>query len=320
MVQKDIDVLTIADFCVDMILSGNDMVPEFGQKEKLIEDYTVEMGGSCTIFASQAAKLGMKTAVAGKLGYDLFADLIIDTLKKANVSCDYVERKADIKTGITTVLSNKEDRAMLTYIGSIDVMCARDVQDEILERTRHFHIGSYFLMKKMQPGYLDLLKRAKTHGVTISLDTNWDPEESWDSGIREILPMVDLFFPNEKEAMAIIGENDFETAISKLNEIIPIIAVKQGDKGATVYNKGGRISSPALPGHMVDAVGAGDSFDAGFVYGFINGLNMRECLLAGNICGSLNTRAAGGTKGQPCIDTFTKILNDIYEEEIICPL
>lgn len=299
--EKQIDVLTFGDLCVDLILSGRDVVPEFGQKEKLIENYSLEMGGSCSIFACQAAKLGLRTVVLGRLGEDEFGQVILRTLEGAGVSTEYIKIDCSLKTGITTALNAGNDRAMITYNGTIDSIEQGDVPDELLEKVRHFHIGSYFLMKKVQPHYPKILKKLKEHGATISLDTNWDPEEKWDSGIKDILQYVDIFFPNENEAAAITKEENGEKAIEELKKIVPIVAVKKGRYGAIVHANGKVYQANALSMNVMDTVGAGDSFDGGFIYGFLNGKPIEECAIIGCICGSLNTRYAGGVKGQPNI-------------------
>lgn len=304
--EKQIDVLTFGDLCVDLILSGKDVVPEFGQKEKLIEDYSLEMGGSCSIFACQTAKLGLKTSVLGRVGEDEFGQVILKVLKKVGVSTKYIKTDSSLKTGITTALNTGNDRGILTYNGTIDSIEIGDISDELLEKVRHFHIGSYFLMKKAQPLYPDILKKLKKYGATISLDTNWDPEEKWDSGINNILKYVDIFFPNENEAVAITKEENAEKAIDKLKEIIPIVAVKKGEYGAIVYSNGKIYTADALSMNVADTVGAGDSFDGGFIYGFLNGKSIEECARIGCICGSLNTRLSGGTNGQPNVNELEK--------------
>ena len=304
--EKKIDILAFGDICVDLIISGGDVVPEFGQKEKLVDDYSLEMGGSCTIFACQAAKLGLKTVVAGKVGNDRFGEVVCRTLEEAGVSLDYIAKENALKTGISVALNTGNDRAILTYSGTIDSMEPKDIDYELLKSVRHLHIGSYFLMKKLQPCYMDIIKTIKDNGGTISLDTNWDPEENWDSGVMEVIKHVDIIFPNENEAMAIMKEDNAQKALEKLKQLVPIVAVKMGKDGAVTHYNGTTISTPAVDVKKVDAVGAGDSFDGGFLYGYLTGKSIEECARIGCICGSLNTRASGGTKAQPRLDEMQK--------------
>jgi sugar/nucleoside kinase (ribokinase family) len=297
--KKKYDIITIGDCCVDLILSGGSVVPEFGQKEKVVDNYFLEMGGSCTIFACQAAKLGLKTAVLGKVGEDPFGDLILQRLSGAGVDISHMARNKALKTGITVVMNTGSDRAMLTYMGTIDIIGKSDVLDDLLESTRHLHIGSYFLMNRIRPYYPDIIKRVKASGGTVSIDTNWDPVEQWDGGLKALLPLVDILMPNEKEAMAIAGTTTVDAAVDTLRKIVPILAVKRGKEGATVHAKDVDRAVPAVNVKVVvDTVGSGDSFDAGFLYGYLNGMPLVECARIGSICGSLKTRAAGGIAGQ----------------------
>lgn len=308
--EKKIDVLTFGDLCVDMIINGKDVSPEFGQSEKLVEDYTIEMGGSTSIFACQTAKLNLRTAIVGKIGDDEFGRKIHESLKDAGVYTDYVTVDSKLKTGVSLALNNGNDRAILTYVGTIDAVYMEDITEDMLKNVRHFHIGSYFLMKNIQKHYPEIIKTLKRYNATISLDTNWDPEEKWDNGIWDILPYVDIFFPNLKEAMAITKKNSAMDAINELKKIIPIVAVKQGDQGAVVYSQGKTYYADSLESRVVDAIGAGDTFDAGFIYGFLTGKSIEECAKIGCICGSLNVRKAGGIKGQPNIEELNRFLKD----------
>ena len=314
--NKKFDVLTFGDLCVDLIVSGPDVVPEFGQKEKLVEGYSLEMGGSCSIFACQAAKLGLKTAVVGRVGNDQFGALIRETLKDAGVYIGYILTDRSLNTGISISLNTVDDRAILTYNGTIDALSLEDADDELLKSVRHLHIGSFYLMKRLQPHFHVIARKIKEYGGTVSLDTNWDPDEKWDGGIWDVIPYVDIIFPNENEAMAITGRSTVREAIEQLKSIIPVVAVKKGRYGAEVYAHGNTYRVPAIDAEKKDAVGAGDSFDGGFIYGFLSGKDIEECIKIGCICGSLNIREYGGTRGQPGFDELIRYLAAPYERKV----
>jgi len=297
--------------CVDFLVSGEDVVPEFRQKEKLVGDYVLEMGGSNCIFACQAAKLGLEVTALGKVGNDVFGQLILEKLKKSGVNTEHVIVDPDEKTGVGIQLCKKDDRAILTYSGTIDALTIDDIPELLLNKCRHLHVGSYFLMNRIRPYIGEIMKRVKQAGSTVSLDTNWDPEEEWDGGLKDLFPYVDVFLPNENELLAISGEDYVNTALEKLGERIGIVVVKMGEKGAIGFSKGKKVYCSSLKVDYVDSVGAGDSFDAGFIYGYLNGLSLEECLKIACICGAFNTTARGGIKGQ--IDI--KKLNEILENE-----
>ena len=303
--MKKYDIITAFDICVDMILDLGNAEPEFGQKEKLINGYNLEMGGSACIFASQCAKLGLKTTGIGAIGDDSFGEFMKMSLQNNGV-CVSNLKLAENKTAVTICLNKSNgDRGMLTYMGNINAV-KKEWLLELLPQTRHLHICSFFLFENLIDFYPEICKKAKELGVTISLDTNWDPNETWDSGLKDVLPYIDIFLPNENELMLITGKSNIKEALESVK--IPIIVVKCGDKGAYVYNRGEIYKQPALEVDFIDAVGAGDSFNGGFVYGFLSGLSMQECLKLGTICGSLNVTKSGGTAGQPNINDIRRYI------------
>ena len=296
---KEYDIITALDMCVDFLVHLGGVIPEFGQKEQIVCDYEVELGGSCAIFACQAAKLELNTKGIGIAGEDAFGALVLQKLMQAGVKTDNIRIDRLMKTGMGAALCKEDgDRAILTYSGTIDGVLPEDLTQDILENTRHVHVGSYYLMKKLQPHYPEILAIARKAGATVSLDTNWDPDEAWDGGIWDVLPYVDIFMGNEYEARAITRKDTIKEAIEVLSSKVPIIVIKMGEKGAVVYADGKEYTQPALTVKVVDAVGAGDSFDAGFVYGYLNRYDWQKCLQIGCLCGSYNTTRAGGIAGQ----------------------
>jgi sugar/nucleoside kinase (ribokinase family) len=156
-------------------------------------------------------------------------------------------------------------------------------------------MSSLFLQRQLLPHVPDLFRRMKASGLTTSLDTNDDPDDRWE-GIEEILPHVDILLPNEREAKKIARADDLETALSQLAQKVPTVVVKMGASGAVAVRDGQRFSAPAVPVTVVDPVGAGDSFDAGFLHQFLRGADVTTCLAYGNLCGAFSTTDCGGTE------------------------
>ncbi|NOY96044.1 MAG: carbohydrate kinase family protein [Chlorobi bacterium] len=305
------DIITAFDLCVDFLVDLGKVEPEFGQKEQWVDGYTLELGGSAVIFASQIAKLGLKTAGIGKVGDDLFGRFIFDRFNEIGICKDYISIDKTIKTGVGVALCKPNDRAILTYNGSIDEAGESDFSNEVIKNTRHIHISSYYLMQKLQPGYPGIIKKAKKSGVTISLDTNWDPDENWDSGIMDLLPFVDIFLPNRNELLWISKEGTYQKAVEKLSAIVPMLVVKNGEHGADAYVKGAFYHAGALSVKLADTVGAGDNFDAGFVFGYLSGYDIKTCLEIGIACGSLSATQYGGIEGQPRLDEVKHYLKGL---------
>ena len=136
----------------------------------------------------------------------------------------------------------------------------------------------------------------KDAGLTTSLDTNDDPDDGWEGGLQEALRYVDIFLPNEREAQKVAGVSDLEAAVKKLATIVPLVVVKCGREGAMAQRGTERIVSPSVRVEAVDAVGAGDSFDAGFLHEYVQGVDLSACLAAGNRAGAFSTTRPGGTE------------------------
>jgi len=305
--QKTFDVLSVSDMCVDMILTGN-VRPEFHQVEQIIGDCSIELGGSANIFASQMAKLGSRSGVLGWVGQDILGDFALRELNGAGVDTSNVRRHPTLKTGIGFALSEPDDRAILAYIGTIDATMPQHLDERLLLDCRHWHIATYFLLWNLRDTWLPWLRRAKQLGVTTSLDTNWDPAKCW-TGVQELLPYVDVFIPNEAEALAIAGTSEVQSAADKLAESGTFVVVKRAEKGVfakkakqTWAFDAGRAEPPV--GEIVDSTGAGDNFDAGFLHGWLNGARVEECIALGHRCAVSSLSAPGGIRGQVSMEVL----------------
>lgn len=298
MSPRPIDVLVLGELNPDLVLSGPDLTPQFGQVETLVDSSTLTLGSSGAIFAAGCARLGLRTTISGLVGDDTFGHYVTAQLRGFGVSDAGVVVKPQASTGLTVILSRGEDRAILTHLGAMAKMSTTDVDPELLQRARHVHVTSYFLQRSLQGGLPDLLREARRNGTTTSLDTNWDPDERWADGVQEVLQSVDTFLPNEAEALALTGAESVQTAAKQLSEAIPSVVIKRGARGAYAITNGETHEVPAIPVTVRDTTGAGDSFDAGYIYGQLAGLPMIERLRAACICGALSTREIGGVASQ----------------------
>jgi len=295
--MRKFDLLVVGELNVDLILQG-DVAPAFGQAEKLVDDATLTMGSSSAIFACGAARLGLKVAFIGKVGDDEFGRFVLRSLAARQVDISYVVIDPAVKTGLSVILSRSDDRAILTNLGSIAALRYEEINRSVLQHARHLHLGSYFLLEALKPDLPALFGEARALSLSVSLDTNYDPAETWNSGLSEVLPYANIFLPNETELCAIAGQNDLAAALNALARDDLIVAVKLGPRGAMAQHGNDRYAAEALPIPVVDTTGAGDSFDAGFIYGYLAGWDLSRALRFACVCGSLSTRAAGGTAAQ----------------------
>ena len=312
--MADLDLLVIGEINPDLILRGCDVQPVFGQAEVLVDTATLTIGASSAIMACGAARLGLRTALIGLVGDDQFGHFMLAAMAERGVDVSCCILDPGLHTGLSVILSQPHDRAILTYLGAISALRTEQVDRGMLRRARHLHVGSYYLLDALRPGLPALYAEAHALGLTTSLDTNWDPSERWESGLSDLLPHCDVFLPNEAEARHIARRETLPEALEALVALVPTVAVKLGVQGglarASNLAKVGKPSqgwagsarAPALPVDVVDTTGAGDSFDAGFLYGYLNRWSLERTLRLACACGSLSTRAAGGTAGQPTLD------------------
>jgi sugar/nucleoside kinase (ribokinase family) len=298
-IEQPFDILVAGEINPDLILTGN-IEPVFGQVEKLVDHADLTIGSSSAIFACGAARLGLKVVYTGICGQDMFGRFMLDEMHRSGVDVSAVIIRENDQTGLSVILNRKGDRAILTYVGLIAALRAEDIPDSLLIRARHLHIASYYLQTALQPGLPDLFKRAHSMGLTTSLDTNYDPSGSW-RNINELLVVTNVLMLNEQEALSLASTSVVETALRNLGAEVDVLAIKLGAHGALGASKDREVNVPSISVDVVDTVGAGDSFDAGLIFGYLNHWDLLKSMQLGCACGALSTRKAGGTAGQPML-------------------
>jgi sugar/nucleoside kinase (ribokinase family) len=287
--------IVLGDANPDLILTGADVSPEFGQVEKLVEQAALSLGGSAAITSAYAARLGVPTSLAAAIGTDLFGDFVESEVIAAGVETSSLVRVTQ-PTGISVTLSRGDDRAILTAPGAIDALAAElIVESGVLLDAAHVHVSSYFLQPALADTLPDLLAEARRAGATTSLDTNFDPMQRWLSqSLEAVLQMTDLFFPNRTEAAALSGRDDPAKAGRWLaSRYGTAVAVKCGSAGAVLAYENEVLQAAPPAVRVVDTTGAGDAFNAGFLAAWLERLGWATCLRTGVAAGSLASTAVG---------------------------
>jgi sugar/nucleoside kinase (ribokinase family) len=300
-VPDHVDLLILGDANPDLVLTG-DVEPAFGQRERLLDGAHLTVGGSGAIVACGAARLGLRVAFCGVVGDDLFGRFMRDELDRRGVDVKGLVVAPDRSTGLTVVLARPDDRAILTYEGTIGDLRAGSIDPEFLAAASHVHVASYFLQGRLAPDLPALFERVRSNGATTSVDPNWDPSERWDGGVRGLLSHTDVFLPNATEAVHIAGTASVDEAVIALAASAGLVVAKAGPDGAVASRGDELVRAPAPAVDAVDTTGAGDGFDAGFLVSWLAGDPLERALAIANACGGLSTRALGGVDAQPTID------------------
>jgi sugar/nucleoside kinase (ribokinase family) len=293
--QKNFGVSVVGELNLDLVLYGLPGHFEL-DREHLASNLSLTLGSSSAIFAHNFALLGNRVGFHSAVGDDALGELCLKRLMESGVDVSAVREFPGKQTGLTVILPQPEKRFILTYPGVMAEMRFEDLDLARILDAGHLHLSSYFLQKALRTRVPDLFRLAKEAGLSTSLDTNDDPDDRWERDVLEVLPWVDALLPNEYEACRLARIDDPMLALEFLAARVPLVVMKRGEKGV-LARRGSEIfeaSSPRVA--AVDTIGAGDSFDAGFLHQFIRRAKIEECLRYGNLTGALSTARSGGTE------------------------
>jgi sugar/nucleoside kinase (ribokinase family) len=296
-------IFVLGELNVDMIVTGNDLIPEWN-KEKLVDSFDLVLGSSSAITACALASLGMDVRFVSLVGADDFGDYCIEQLKSRGVNTEYVKRHPVLKTGVTLSFSTPMDRGLLTFMGSIPALTPADLPEDLYNEAKHIHFGSYYLQDGMRAHWQEVFREARQKGISTSFDTGWDVRNNWHRDeIHSLIADTDLFIPSEEELLHIYGVQTLDEVWELLPEKRQRIAVKRGSRGAVMLAPDEAIQSVNAYNIVpMDTTGAGDSFNAGLIYGFLTEKRGTELLEFANACGALSTQALGGVGGLSSIE------------------
>jgi sugar/nucleoside kinase (ribokinase family) len=300
------DVTIAGEINLDLILYG---VPENlpMEREVLAGGFQATLGSSSAIVAHNLAVLGAKVGFVTRVGRDELGAAALARLRESGVDVSRATTDDEHTTGVTVLLQHGANRRIVTWPGSMSEMTIRDLDVSWLRASRHFHFSSLFLQRALAPDLPTLFRELKDAGLTLSLDTNDDPKDQWDGVLDELLDLVDVLLPNEAEACRIARRGTLDEALATLAGRVPCVAVKCGRRGSIVQKGGTRWKAAGIEVDAVDSIGAGDSFNAGFLFAWLQDLDPESCARAGNITGAVSTLRPGGTEAfrdRQLVDNF----------------
>ncbi len=292
--ERRFDVTLAGDTALDVLMYGlpDDLAPE---RELLADAIAIRVGGSAAITAHNLAALGNRIGFITSVAEDDFGRMCRSELSEAGVDLSRCSPPRGVQAGVTIHLQHQKLRHMFTYPGPACELTFDDLDIGYLAQAQHFHMSSYYLQRALTPRIPELFVELKRAGMTLSLDPNDDPSQQWHRGILDAIRQVDILMPNEREACLLAGENELDRAISVLRDLVPLLVIKRGSEGAAAFCGRQSWQVPAESAQFVDAVGAGDSFNAGFLHAWIRGWPIERALELGNRTGALSVAASGGT-------------------------
>lgn len=295
--EAHVEVLVAGDLFLDLVMTGFESWPNPGE-ESFAKEFHKEVGGGAAITACCLSKLGVRTLVSGVVGKS-DGQWMLDELSKRGVDASRIRMVEDEPTAFTVSVSTSNDRALFTYGGANGKFPAiLDSIADLAQRTgaRHVHLGHPVNPARAK----SLFQAIHDAGCSVSLDVGWHPGWLSDPEVIGALRMVDVFFPNLREASEITKETKPRRALEVLGRMgLRCVALKMGGEGAALlcneqvmFQEPGRVVA-------VDTTGAGDCFDAGFLYAWLREMSPRQCLKAGAACGEASVKVMGGVAGAP---------------------
>ncbi len=302
----------LGEFFLDLVFYNLPRAPRMGEEVKTTSVARFPGGGLATT-ALVAAKLGTPTEVITRVGRDALATSEWLRLQRGGVSTENCEIDPRLPTAMTVSAAFNGDRMMITHDAinvGLESLLKRPGVRRRLSAGRHVHLAC-----AMRPPstWTLAMRKLRKRGVTLSADLGWNPEVLESPRLPALLREFEFTFPNEPEARAMTGEKTVEAAARKLARSVRVPVVKLGTDGSLAVRDGKILRAKSIRVRAVDATGAGDAFNGGFLHGYLGGWPLEACMRAGNICGALATTAAGGASVLPTRKELRKLMNDWVE-------
>lgn len=319
--------LIVGDLCPDIIVAGvlaPDRRLRFGQAEDLVGSTTLTLGSSAGITASAAVAAGCRVRLCAVVGDDDLGRSCLGWLAARGVDVADVRVDQHRSTGSSVILVRRDDptdRQILTHLGAMARLRAADVTDTMIRTAAHLHVSSFFLHQDAREDLHQPMARARRGGITVSLDTNDDPERRWTSGVHAAIGQADILFCNDTEAVGLAfpatsdlatddlaeGRGAVDQAIARLLDLMPTgsdprfpaVVHKRGADGAVVHTHAGTVQVGVPTVRVVDTVGAGDTLAGTALAALLDGADWPVAIRLAVAAGSLSTAGVGGVDAQP---------------------
>lgn len=266
----------------------------------LVDEMTLHVGGCAANTGIDLARLGVDTAVLGKVGQDGLGDFVVNTLEASGLDTRGVVRDGAVNTSATMVMVGGDgERTFLHYLGGNAQYRYEDVDWAVVQESIVLHVAGALVMPAFDGAPMaDVLRRAKAADRVTSLDVVWDATGKWMKTLGPCLAYTDYFMPSLSEAQEITGRRGPKEVARALQDAgVKTVALKLGEEGSYIRTPDAEVTAPTFPVQPVDGTGAGDAFDAAFLCGLVNGWDMERTARFANAVGALCVTAIGATAG-----------------------
>lgn len=307
------DILNVGIIVADVIVKPVDNLPDRG-KLKLTESIQLHTGGCAVNSAIDLSKIGLNTAVIGKVGNDDLGEYMLDSMRKMNVNTNGIKVDPTAGTSASIAIVNSDgERSFIHSFGADAMFEENDVDYEIVENSKIIFVGGAMLLPKFDGLPCSrMLEKAKKMGKITALDTTWDSTGQWMNLLKPCMPYIDYFMPSYEEAVQLSGKTEPEQIADVFLQMgVKNAVIKLGKKGCLIKNYiGEKYNVPAFKGLVpVDTTGAGNAFTAGFLTGLIKGWDLYECGIFANATGAHCIMAVGASAGIKSFDDIMSFIN-----------
>lgn len=293
------DCLCAGILVADHVCAPIDRLPDAGELV-MTDRVLLHIGGCASNTAIDLAKLGVRTSVVGRVGDDVFGTFVSDTLQQHGVDTSGLLVTAETDTSQTLIVNVKgQDRRFVHSFGANGRFTGEDLPLDRVRRAKVLHVGGYLLMSNLAQEELVLVfEAARAAGVKTVLDVAIPEPGDYVSRLDRLLPLTDYFLPNEDEARMILSLDDPLEQAERFHAMgASTVLITRGEKGVVLVGEGIRLRGGVYPVEFVDGTGGGDAFDAGFIFGVLQGFDLPKCLKWASALGASCVRAVGATTG-----------------------
>jgi len=293
------EVLCAGIIVADHVCTPIPHVPAAGELV-MAERMLLTIGGCAANAAVDLVKMGVRAAVVGRVGGDVFGRVVADLLRDHGVDVSAITISPDADTSQTLIVNVAgQDRRFIHTFGANAGFSAADIPRALLRHCRVLYLGGYLLMPNVRHDELAaVFAAARQDGVKTVLDVATPGKADYLPRLRGLLPYVDVFLPNHHEAELITGESDPLRQAEMFRGLgAGTVVITMGGAGAVLVADMLRLRSGVYSVPYVDGSGGGDAFDAGYIYGLLHDLGAEDCLRVASALGASCVRAIGTTPG-----------------------